>query len=327
MAASSTQYGTTLPSGSDPYQIESVLAKIVGENNPAEAANMLDVYQTQRIADTGNYNYALGQQHDFAKEQLAQQLKETYLKEAMQAVQHRGGTSVYNQLVGPGNAIDPTLTSSIETGLTDLQNSTTAKNVGEASYQGLQGGLATDPGLAGSMTGGFFSGSTMPLSLQREAMVQGGANKRAGAEGGGYGFSVPLPNQPQLGNIAPTLNVSKKGTLAGGLAEAKRQGVVFDAPQALPNTGASAPPPSDTPPARSGTNLQAAPTRAAPPAQSGSDIRQRVEQHVENNVRISNPPAYANIVAGKIGGKVNIVGTAPDGRPIIQGKNGQKYVP
>ena len=40
-------YGTYNPTAIDPFPIESVLAKIVGENNPAEAANMLDTYQVQ----------------------------------------------------------------------------------------------------------------------------------------------------------------------------------------------------------------------------------------------------------------------------------------
>ena len=63
-------YGTYNPREDQPYNIESVLAKIVGENNPAEAANMLDTYQVQRQTAQGNYDYAMQGQHEFAKEQL-----------------------------------------------------------------------------------------------------------------------------------------------------------------------------------------------------------------------------------------------------------------
>jgi hypothetical protein len=348
MPTSSTAYGSTLPSGSDPYPIESVLAKIVGENNPAEAANMLDVYQAQRLSDTGNYNYALSQQHDFAKQQLAQQLQENYMKNAIEAAKTPGGLTLLGGLSGGAalGGVDPT---QLETNLRAAQAASTAKDAATAAYQGVEAGTPPDVPTLSAMTGGLLNTQGVPLALQKEAMVQSGADRRHGADAGGVGISIPMNMPPALGGGQMTVAGGKRLTAAQIDANLRGRGFggLPQAPGALPTPGGGSTTTAPTPDASTGTvgggpttpspavaprgstSLAPAPgprATAAPGQPSGAQIRQAVEAHVENNVRIRNPTAYADIVAGKVGGKVNIVGTAPDGRPIIQGKNG-RYVP
>ena len=72
-------YGSYSPAAIDPFPIETELAK-AAITSPAQAQNLLDLYQTQRATSEGNYNYAMQGQHEFAKEQLRQQLYEANLK-------------------------------------------------------------------------------------------------------------------------------------------------------------------------------------------------------------------------------------------------------
>lgn len=107
--ATSNQYGSVAPAAIDPFPIESVLAKIVGEQNPQEAANMLDTYQIERQTSQGNYDYALQGQHDFARDQLKQQLYEANLKGLAEAkdpsvLQLMAGNPTYSGVLGTNAA-------------------------------------------------------------------------------------------------------------------------------------------------------------------------------------------------------------------------------
>jgi hypothetical protein len=66
-------YGATNPAGTDPWPIESVLAKEAVSGNPS-ASIMLGNYQQAREADTNLYNQSMVGQHAFAKQQLADQM-------------------------------------------------------------------------------------------------------------------------------------------------------------------------------------------------------------------------------------------------------------
>ena len=73
-------FGTSNPQALDPYPIESVLAKEATGGSAAQAQNMLELYQMQRKAAGNVYGDELQQQHEFARQQLQQQLEEQYLK-------------------------------------------------------------------------------------------------------------------------------------------------------------------------------------------------------------------------------------------------------
>jgi hypothetical protein len=259
MATSSTAYGVTAPSGLDPFPIETELAKIVAGNNPANASNLLDLYQVQNQTSQGNYNYNLNQQHEFAKQQLAQQLKETYLKEAMTAVQHRGGTSVYNQLVGPGAAINPDLTNSIEGGLTGLQNANIFEKVGTGANQGAQAGLGTSLPLASNLTGGLFNREQTPTTLQNtQYRVDNAAPKRRmvtmpiegrGEHGEKQTFNMPVPMDATPEEMQYYRNQANR--LAGGMYP-QGTGIAGTTPPS--GTTAPTPGPTSRPPGQN-TNL------------------------------------------------------------------------
>lgn len=181
MATASSGYGNYQPSAVDPFPIESVLAKIVGDNNPVEAANMLDLYQIQNATQRGNYEYAARQQHAFAKEQLAQQLKEHYITAAQQGVQHPGGLDVlYGQggedaLPGYGSgAYD-----SIRTGLANARDAKTLGDVTGAAKSGVEAGTPVDLPTLTRLSGGGITSLTTPLSTANIALREAGADRRA----------------------------------------------------------------------------------------------------------------------------------------------------
>jgi hypothetical protein len=189
MAATTSGYGAYNPAAVDPYPIESDLAKLAVGNSPENAANLLDLYQLQRTTDAANYGHEMGIQHDFARQQLAQQLKETYLKNAMDAVKTRGGLSVYNQLA-PEAQISPDIAGPIETGLSNAQDAATAEKAGSAAYHGVQAGTPPNMDVLRRVSGGMFDTAGIPLQLQVQAA------KNAGHEGGGGGGKRQKINIP-----------------------------------------------------------------------------------------------------------------------------------
>jgi hypothetical protein len=332
MAASSTQYGSYQPNAVDPYPIESVLAPLAVGNNPANAANMLDEYQMQRMTDAGNYQYAANQQHDFAKQQLAQQLQEQYLKSALDAVQHRGGVSAYNQIVGPEHALSADLTSGVEGGLTGLQNAKILEQSGSGAKSAAEAGRDITDEQAARASNGLLGPYGTPLSTRNILIKEANANARHAGGGGAGDFKLnaQLPADPNSGLILSG-SIPKGWTIPQYEAALKAKGYQgnLGRPGAL-STGDGTTPTPAGPGASSSVAPRSTPLTPAPqpraastPApQNGANIRAAAEKYVENNLRISNPAAYKDAVAGKVGGKLNVQ-QGPDGRPYIQGKEGR----
>ena len=67
-------YNPGNPAGMDPWSIESTLAPVAASGNPA-ADNMLADYRAQRQAANNVYGQNLAQEHQFAYQQLAQQMQ------------------------------------------------------------------------------------------------------------------------------------------------------------------------------------------------------------------------------------------------------------
>jgi hypothetical protein len=324
--ATSNQYGTTSPAAIDPFQIESVLAQIVGQNNPAEAANMLDTYQIQRATSEGNYNYALQGQHDFARDQLAQQLKEQYIKSAMDAVQHPGGLSVLRAMAPDALAnVDPSIISSTEGGLTNLQRAETFEKGASGAYHAVQAGFPPNAASLANLTGGITGAQGTPLQMQIEAMKEGAANARAGAA--------------NAQATEPTRNIKVMGPHGeeswGFTGRQWRQPGAVDArldEAGIPRINAGAPESASLPPAAQAlapqppgrpsvpatrTNVPSAPPSARPPqkpmtpapnnTQAGVVAMQdAVVAKIEN---FKGHPGYADVKAGM---------AANDGRPIVR---------
>ena len=312
-------YGAYNPAAVDPYPIETELAKTAVGGNPENAANLLDLYQLQRTTDAANYGHEMGVQHDFAKQQLAQQLQEQYLKSGMDAVQHRGGLTVMNA-IAPGSLGNLSLAdrASLEGGLTGLQNSKILEQSGAGAYSAAQAGRDVTDDQAASASNGLLGPQGTPLSTRNIMLKEAGANARHASANNDGNLSVTIGDQPNY----PGMTFSGKVKAGTNLEDWKQRqiarGLTFPSATPLPDKDGAAP---------TSTGRTSLPNNPRPAAQApaGGDIHARVEANVENKVRTTNPGAYKDIVAGKVGGKVNIVGQTPDGRPVVQGASGRQY--
>src|SRR3954468_11448778 len=88
MAAPS--YGAYQPGAVDPWSIETSLAN-AAITSPADAQGMLSSYQQQRQAQGYVYGQEAERQHDFAKQQLADQMTQARLKLIPELVGKPGG--------------------------------------------------------------------------------------------------------------------------------------------------------------------------------------------------------------------------------------------
>jgi hypothetical protein len=231
-----------------------VLAKIVGDNNPANASNLLDLYQVQNQTSQGNYNYALSQQHEFAKQQLAQQLKEHYITAAQQGVQHPGGLDVlYGQggedaLPGYGSgAYD-----SIRTGLTNARDAKTLGEVTGAAFKGVEAGAPVDLPTLTRLSGGGITGLTTPLSTVNTILRGQLEAANAGTKGQPTFQSAP---QTSLGGGSLSGIRMLPGETVPDFADRMRRDFNIDIPVPVPRPGAGP-----------GTNLQPNPAAAGPSA-------------------------------------------------------------
>jgi hypothetical protein len=329
MPASSTQYGSYQPNAVDPYPIESVLAPLAVGNNPANAANMLDEYQMQRLTDAGNYQYAANQQHQFAKQQLAQQLQEQYLKSGQEALKTPGGLTLLRSQAPDalGTDFGPTQQGIIETSLANSRDAKTANEAGSAAYHGVQAGFVPNLDRLRGMSGGLFDTAGVPLQMQIAQLKEAGSNARhasGAAAASEPNVSVQMTTSPETGSLPATVTL-KKGNLNTAIPGLVARGIAQPAaPRALPSGDGTGPGASSSVAPRS-TPLTPAPqprVASTPAPQNGANIRAAAESYVENKLRISNPDAYRDAVAGKVGGKLNVQ-QGPDGRPYIQGKEGR----
>jgi len=324
MPSSTSGYGAYNPAAVDPYPIETDLAKLAVGNSPENAANLLDLYQLQRTTDAANYGHEMGIQHDFAKQQLAQQLKETYLKNAMDAIKTHGGVSVFNQLA-PESAIRPDIAGPIETGLGNAQAAITAEHAASAAKHGLEAGFSTDlPRLTG-MSGGLLTGQTTPLQLQVQAARNAG---HGGGGGGGAGKTISVPYKQYVnedgqlvnGMIKVPVNATDE-QVAAIKANADR---IYAGINPKSGTGVSggtlptnvAPAPGAAPQQRPQTNLQPKPNVApqgGPQAASSTYIRDpRAQGAARVGAQHLTPQAKADVGA-------NIQGTVMPIVPLVGG--------
>jgi hypothetical protein len=90
-------YGSYQPGAVDPWSIESTALQEALKGNP-DAQGWLSSYQQQRQAQTNVYGQQAEQQHEFAKQQLAQQMAEARLK----ALYEMTGKTGANALIAGG---------------------------------------------------------------------------------------------------------------------------------------------------------------------------------------------------------------------------------
>jgi hypothetical protein len=313
-ASSSGTYGTYNPGGIDPFPIESTLAQIVGTNNPAQAGNLLDTYRLSNTISADNYDYMMNQQHEYAKQQLAQQLYEKELAAATEGVKTRGGLSVAAAMSPNIASHISSLIPSIEGGLTNLQNADIALKGGGALEHLVNAGYPANSAQASQITGGVAGPQGVPLKIQ-EANIHAAsaANTAAGDK-----TSVQMPADPNFPGAVITEKPRKGETYQAFrdrmIAENRVPGQV-QLPN-IPSKTTSAAPPNQT-------NVpNAPPAQRVQSTSPGADpVQKAVSDHVERVVRTQNPTAYNDIMqqAQKNGGRVQMIRDAKGNVVGVQG--------
>lgn len=322
-------YGTYSPAAIDPFPIESVLAKIVGDNNPGNAANLLGQYQVERQTSQGNYDYAMNQQHQFARESLAQQMANEHVKNLLDANKTPGGLPLLQQ---SGNAydIDPALITRLDQNQRDMQRAEQAQKGAAAAYSLAEAGAPANSAQLAQLTSGLAGPQGTPLSTTNAQIA---ANARLAAARI-RGSSTPGPSMSVKGTSPwgeVTYNFPGKMTQEQVSTKMDELG----APRINTGAGPAPLPPEARAPAQPGTSGAGSPNTSAPPAAKNMTPRPNnaeagkkdYQTLVASNIETyKQHPGYADIKEGmqKNGGNALVV---PDGkggwRP--QGASGKVY--
>jgi len=319
-------YGNYSPREDQPYPIETELAKLAA-TSPAQAQNMLDTYQLQRQTAGNNYDLAMQGQHEFAKQQLAQQLYEAKIKAAPEYFKTPGLARVAgSQGLVPGVS-DADLAPSVAQAENAI-GATNLEHAGAGVNSFSQAGYGIPIAAVQNITGVNGIVPQTPRDIQVAQINAAGrvAAANAGA-GGGLGYSIQLPVSEATGGAPVTVSVPKKfgGGLPGAITQLQGAGALPTPVKPPPPDGA-APPPAATPPAKTATNLPMAKKDTGKAVQNsapGADvIQQRAQQFVETQLRTQNPAMYKDIMdfAATNGGKVGLIGPDKNGKFHLQGK-------
>src|SRR5580765_3043885 len=209
MAASTSAYGTYNPGGIDPFPIESTLAQIVGTNNPAQAGNLLDTYRLSNTISADNYNAAMQDQHEYAKQALAQQLYEANLKGLAEAkdpnvLQLMAGNPTYSGVLGNNTA-------NISDVLQRARSAADAVNfekLGQGTSAFRAGGAMPD--LSGlNQKYGLNLAAVDPTSVEAAKINAAGRVAAAGVAGRTEGTTAQLPPDPRFPNMIVTSHPMK----------------------------------------------------------------------------------------------------------------------
>ena len=199
-----TSYGAYNPNAVDPWPIEQTLAPLAVGGSQAEAQNMLNMYQKQREAAGNVYGDELARQHEFNRQQLAQQLYEAKLKEMAPLLNAPGGAHLLGQggIPGMDMGTDPGTMQGI-IGAADAAQQ--AKQFGEAG-KGAEGFSNAGYMIAGNALPGLAPGTPLVQTenarlaaerIRANAML-GAASIRAAGGGGGaepkVNISQPMPS-------------------------------------------------------------------------------------------------------------------------------------
>jgi hypothetical protein len=308
-------YGTTNPRGLEPWPIEQTLAPLAVGNSQAEAQMMLENYQQQRDAAANVYSGDLQQQHQYAYDQLAQQLQEANMKALPENA--KAGTlgimassPAYQGVFG---GADPGSIAAAIGQSTRLQNADIAQKGGAATWSLANAGMpATQADVQGITGLNVNPGTSIPvqvanIKLQGD-LARANASSRAAGPRTSTDFTNPYGGKTTVSFPAGMSQAQRDAYLQneGGLVPIDRPPP--NAP--LPNT-TTAP---NQPPNR--TNLPVAktdtpannPPRAQNTAAGAAAARQQVLSQLDA-IQNSHPQVYADIKAGmtKNNGVPNIV--------------------
>jgi hypothetical protein len=182
-------YGQFSPGGIDPWPIESELAKAAA-TSPVRAEQLLENYQQERGAASNVYLSEMDTQHQFAKQQLANQLYEAKMKTLPELIKQPGGAGFLQHggiagLTPADISADPNAWAGLVAAGDAANSALNIKNVG----QGVQG--LSNAGTAFSNTNQVLPSLNIPMGenvqVQRariDAAAKLGAASMRGARGG-----------------------------------------------------------------------------------------------------------------------------------------------
>lgn len=325
MAAS---YGQSNPGGTDPYPIESVLAQGAITGNPI-AQMLLGNYHQQQQADANVYNQSMGQQHEFAKQQLAAQMAEARMKAIPEYLKSQAGA----ELIQPGAGLGIGDSISPDAAARSLQASRThefatnlaeqGKGVESFSRAGQDMALQQIPGLQDFKTTGTGEHSDISVERIKAATALQTAAMHAKAAGGGAGSAITTSfDVPNAYGGTDHASAGRKVTPQQIDAFRRSRGMVpvdQGAPaQALPRAQNDEGGAQSSGPSR--TSLPRAPDV---PQNAGSGVAAAQKQVLANMDRFRSHPRYDDLVAGiKTNGGKPIVKPV-DGKLVVYGASGQ----
>jgi hypothetical protein len=321
-------YGSYSPQAIDPYPIETDLAK-ASISSPVDAQSLLDLYQTQRATSEGNYNYAMQGQHEFAKQQLAQQLYEANLK-ALPELSKPGVAGILAnapQYQGVFGGASPEAIAQAVAQANQTTQATNLEHAGSGVLSLSSAGMPLTPGAVQGITGLPINPGVRPdiqIGAGHDAARLGAAAISASANAG--------PSQHYTGPPDPDIGGGQIGTTFPGKMHmtpeqvkqyAKEHG---QTPQGI--TGlqpkSSAPAPGKSAPAPAGGGAAQRPAAAAAPG--AKDVMDQVRAAVEARKATLPPAVYADIQAGMAANGGNpVIKQGPDGKAHIYGAKGGPY--
>jgi hypothetical protein len=156
---------------------------------------MLDMYQMQRGAAANVYGEDLQAQHDYAYQQLAQQMAEARLKATPELLKTPGGASLLGPggIPGMGQDTDPGV---MQDAMTRANAAVAAENLqksGTGLNQLSQGGYGTTPQTASGVTGlpiPAYSGPALAQAATIRGQYQLAGDRIKAAAGGGGGAPI-----------------------------------------------------------------------------------------------------------------------------------------
>lgn len=335
-------YGTYNPRALEPYPIEGELAKIGYGGSPASAQTLLDQYWLERQANEYQYGKELSAQHDQARQQLAAQIYDSNVKAFSDVSKNPGAlqlaaSSPYYQGILGGASPDVVQDVINQQGRT--QQATNLEHAGSGALSMSSAGTPVDPQSLTNLIGAPVTPGQRPdITIQgmKDASKLAAARISAAGANKGPSFTGQLPPQPQFGNMPFSMSVPKGMRVDDAMKIAQAQGLTIHTPTPLPPSldtqtpaggGATLPPaktdtPANAPPkaapslARASTNLP----RVAGASQGAGQMQAAAEAFVQNKVRITNPVQFDDINAGRVNGKVNLIGPDGKGQYHIKGK-------
>jgi hypothetical protein len=320
MPSTSTQYGNYNPNAVDPYPIESVLAAKAAPDS-AQAQTMLDYYQLKNQAGANLYGQELDQQHQFAKQQLAQQLQESYLKAIPDIAKAPGAAGLLASAPGGQGVFmgaDPNAIARFVGAADQSTQATNLEHLGAGASSFSTAGMPIPEQSVQGITGLPFKQGTRPdITIQgmKDASKIQAANISAGGKGPKTTYTTTLPfNADGSQTQIATSGVRDPTQGETVLSEHQRQADAVNARR----TGQSTTSASGGSGAQLDTNSQAgkaAQTSAMKFLQQATQAAQGGDQNAK--------AAVDNIRGGMKGSVFNTV-TRPDGTYIV-GKDGKGY--